>query len=498
MTPRDVDPSTKACFNLVDEPWIPVLDRCGRAKRVGIRQALTEAGSIRQIAASNPMDNVALLRFLLAVLMWCKLGLSETDRQSLDGAAGIREKWLNEKLGTARQPKPAFNLLGDHKRFYQDASLLMMCKESRPIADLLVEFPGADSVNHMRHVVHDGSYGFCPACCALGILRLSVWAPANKYYPASVNPGSAAYAIAEQKTLLLTLIANMPNEAARAEQAPWLSDQPPLSPGPVAFLAWRPRKLWLNVADERGTCANCGQSGVLVDSLCNERGWPTPKTEGRLKKFWEGDPHLLADGEPISLPGLGGSAAVHSSRFWRDSIRLSGNRVGRVVAMGPVVNKFVFQDAVAVRLPSSSVRGRVELSGACGDRLRWTLKKATPNPDRQHPEINAAVVLMTPDTEARIRAALNESEATPDDTAFLKEVYQPLVEQVIASTARGSPLRRREARARAQSALDQALKKATALPTPAAAGARDGGAATPSGATPSKPRRRRKKKGGGA
>ncbi|MCW5775613.1 MAG: type I-E CRISPR-associated protein Cse1/CasA [Phycisphaeraceae bacterium] len=51
-------------FNLVTEPWIPVLRCNGRAERVGIRAALAEAGSIRQIAASNPMDNVALLRFL--------------------------------------------------------------------------------------------------------------------------------------------------------------------------------------------------------------------------------------------------------------------------------------------------------------------------------------------------------------------------------------------------------------------------------------------------
>lgn len=42
-------------FNLLTERWIPVLRTNGRAERVGIRTALTEAGSIRQFAASNPM-----------------------------------------------------------------------------------------------------------------------------------------------------------------------------------------------------------------------------------------------------------------------------------------------------------------------------------------------------------------------------------------------------------------------------------------------------------
>jgi hypothetical protein len=59
-------------FNLLSESWIPVLWVNGHPDRVGIRTALSDAWRIRQIAASNPMDNVSLLRFLLAVLMWCK------------------------------------------------------------------------------------------------------------------------------------------------------------------------------------------------------------------------------------------------------------------------------------------------------------------------------------------------------------------------------------------------------------------------------------------
>ncbi|GAH89522.1 unnamed protein product, partial [marine sediment metagenome] len=49
-------------YNLLEERWIPVLRTDGKACRLGITAALTEAGKIRQIAASNPMDNVALLR----------------------------------------------------------------------------------------------------------------------------------------------------------------------------------------------------------------------------------------------------------------------------------------------------------------------------------------------------------------------------------------------------------------------------------------------------
>jgi len=48
-------------FNLIDAPWIPVLYHDGTYKRVGMRTAFEDAARIRQIAASNPMDDVASL-----------------------------------------------------------------------------------------------------------------------------------------------------------------------------------------------------------------------------------------------------------------------------------------------------------------------------------------------------------------------------------------------------------------------------------------------------
>lgn len=580
----DSGPPSQPSFNLFTEPWIPILRSNGRFQRLGILPTLAQAASIRQIAASNPMDNVSLLRFLLAVLLWCRPDLSEEDRQSLDGAEGVPEEWL-AKLHEHRE---VFNLLGDGERFYQDASL--NGNNARPIADLLVEFPGADSVNHMRHIVHDGSYGFCPACCALGILRLSVWAPANMHYPASVNPGSAAYAIVQDRNLLHTLLANLPTVDAQAEQAPWLMTEPPTSPRAVARLAWRPRRLWLNAATN-GHCACCGQAGVLVKCLCVAKGWPTPVTTGQqfgkevlaefqnlndeykkrkterrkcankvvmiarvvqkcrmpklmkavpkatkappresdaariarvfdqlftagdhenikyltkkatkeeqphlqrddtqVKKFWVDDPHLLKATEAIGLPNLEADVALHASKFWRDALNLRGERAVAVGVVGD--GQYLFHDTPIVTLPSSDSRTRADVTSACSHKLRDLRQHVTPNPDRQHPEINAAFVLMTPDTEARIRAMLNESDTEKDDTQFLKEVYQPLVEQIIGSTTRGSPLRRREAMARARSALDEAIRKATQPP-----GTSTKAAKTKSSTGAAKPKRTRKKKG---
>ncbi len=580
-------------YNLLDEKWIPVLYCNGRYQRVGLHKALKEAGQIRQIAASNPMDRVAILRFLLAVLMWCK-GEAKSALAALDQkSADIPENWL-AKL---KENKAAFNLLGDGKRFYQDE--LLKGKESRPIGDLLVEFPGAHSVNHMRHVVHNSSYGFCPACCAMGILRLSVWAPANRFYPASVNPGSAAYAFTEGKNLFQTLYANLPETNPQADQAPWLGNDQPSSPGAVARLAWRPRKLWLNVGSENGPCANCGCLGELITSLCNEKGWTTPITTGQqfgkyvldefqklnyeykskatdrrklankvvkvapvihkcrmkalsradsnvahapkdedpaaeiarvfeqlytagchkavkeltknptkaekpmldqqdtqVKKFWDEDPHLLKDTEALGLPDLKADAGIQASRFWRDALRLRGHRQGKVSAIGPVVNKFTFQDATSVSVPNTAANQRVKRSASIRDGLRGLVKYTTPNQKTgkdNHREIEAAVVLLTADAEARVRTALEQPAATAQtdveaDRKFLRAIYEPVVEQIVASTAKGSPLRRRAAKDHAKVLLNKKIKELVEKPDyPSNAG-------TPA-AVPGKPKRGRKKGG---
>lgn len=567
-------------YNLLDENWIPVLYQNGEYKRVGIRKALEESGKIREIAASNPMDRVALLRFLLAVLLWCKDDLKSALATLSDTGTGIPDEWLTK----LEEHKTAFDLLGDGERFYQDKSL--EGKPSRPIADLLVEFPGADSVNHMRHVVHDDSYGFCPACCALGIFRLSVWAPANQFYPASVNPGSAAYVIAKRENLLLTLVANLPEATVQADQAPWLSASAPDSPGAVAKLAWRPRKLWLDVPGN-GHCAYCGQHGALVKRLCIEKGWPTPVTpaqqfgkdvlgefqklstdykakrtdkrkladkvvkiapvilkcrmrellqqdsnaaqalqeesdaakiarvidqlysagneaiikelikkptkeeqplldqsDTRMKKFWVEDPHLLKETEAIRLPNLNANVALHASKFWRDALRLRGVKG---VAIGIVGDgQYIYHDSPAVSLPDAAAQRRAELTADCSDNLRGLLKQVTPNPKRQHPEINAALVLLTPDTEAWIRTTLNEPHATAEDMVFLNKIYKPLVEQVVASTVRGSPLRRRAAKCHAQALLRNKIRKLVdkAYQQP--------GPADTDGVVPARPKRGRK------
>ncbi len=56
-----------AKFNLLEEPWIPVL-REGRVEEVGLEEALLKAPEIVRIETPSPLEEAALYRLLLAVL----------------------------------------------------------------------------------------------------------------------------------------------------------------------------------------------------------------------------------------------------------------------------------------------------------------------------------------------------------------------------------------------------------------------------------------------
>jgi len=55
-------------FNLIDRPWIPVLNRDGHLQEVGLRQLFTEAHQYRELYDGSPLVLMGLVRLLLAIL----------------------------------------------------------------------------------------------------------------------------------------------------------------------------------------------------------------------------------------------------------------------------------------------------------------------------------------------------------------------------------------------------------------------------------------------
>lgn len=266
-------------YNLLEESWIPVLYRDGTVSRAGIKRVLRDAHLIRQFAASNPMDRFALTRFFLALLYWCRGNPPPEREERLDGP--FREEWfgkLDENAGL-------FDLLGDGCRFYQTPK----ASGDRPVTDLLQEVPAGNNFWHFRHST-DREDGLCPACCALGLLRLPLFCLSGlpKMF-SGINGTPPIYAMILRDTLAETLHSNWWQAGDLGEPA-WM--HPEVAPKQeentqhLVGMTSLARRVWLDEPGELASCNGCGTNANLVRSC---RFSPAPALEN---KHWR-DPHTV-------------------------------------------------------------------------------------------------------------------------------------------------------------------------------------------------------------
>lgn len=268
-------------YNLLSENWIPVLYHNGDFKRVGIRTAFQDAHRIRQIAATNPMDRVAILRFLLALLYWCKGNPLEGREPAPD------EPFPPEWFSKLEENKECFNLLGQGKRFYQDCR----AQRSRGVTDLLQEIPTGNNFWHFRHST-DGVNGLCPACCAMGLLRLPLFSLSGlPNLKSGINGTPPVYAVPWGVSLLETLVLNWVQCSELGTPA-WIQPDNRPTPGEavplLVGLTLLSRRVWLHEpGDEAGVCIGCGESGSAVIRTCEF------ETAGDQENDLWDDPHVV-------------------------------------------------------------------------------------------------------------------------------------------------------------------------------------------------------------
>lgn len=275
-------------FNLITQPWIPILRHDGRCELASIETALAAADDIRQFACPNPMDRFALLRLFLGVLYW-SAGPPPSD---FDGTVASLAPALSGCLGTLHRHKACFNLLGDGPRFFQDSTV----RSKRPehtVNYLIHEVPSGSNKWHFRHVA-DMKDGLCPACCALGLLRLPVFATsAGRGKSPGLNSKPPGYVLPVGHSLADTLAGlwqSLPQNMQLGRPA-WDSTGHSLpAGGQVPLLdgfTWLPRRVWLaDPEDPAAPCACCGRIQPLVRK-CVFEGRKIPDS---IK--WR-DPHVI-------------------------------------------------------------------------------------------------------------------------------------------------------------------------------------------------------------
>ena len=431
-------------YNLLEEKWIPVLYKDGKGgicPRVNIIEAFTEASRIREIAASNPMDRLAILRFLLALLYWCK-GNPPDETDSISSFPSDWFKTLDDNLD---DNKDCFNLLGERKRFYQDRT----AKRTRPATVLIQEVPAGNNFWHLRHST-DNESGLCLPCCAMGLLRLPLFAvsglsgPGEPNLMAGINGVPPLYVAPWGKSLLHTLLLNWtacanigePSWVQRGKSQNANTDVPLL-----AGLTLLPRRVFLHdPVAAHGACMGCGAGALPLVVTCEFQ------TAGKQENDRWTDPHAVYLGgekrKAMRAADLTASRRFRMDRPWPDLVArlLETGKPTTLLIVGFATHQAKNIDAWerTIEIPSTAAMPE---AAALVEKWRVearVMEKKVEKIRRSEAEGAAFIAAVRPQVESRVSEMTRELISLGGDAwQEAAQEYRPLMAAVAKSLSPG-------------------------------------------------------------
>jgi CRISPR system Cascade subunit CasA len=246
-------------FDLIHQPWIPVVDLDGMPREVSLRDALVYAQNYRELAASLPHTNAALYRLLLAVLHRNFGPAGEDEWQRLWKAQQFEPQKLEAYF---EQYADRFDLFSAERPFMQNRHPLMAVK---PANALLFLVAGGDADTLFDHSIDDRPVTLTPAQAALALVTAHSFGLAGLCHPqlklvyTDAPCSRAAVFFLQGKNLFESLMLNLV-QYTHSEPIPWhgeVSDQPaweladPYLPertipfGYLDYLTWQNRRIML-------------------------------------------------------------------------------------------------------------------------------------------------------------------------------------------------------------------------------------------------------------
>ncbi|MGE5583585.1 MAG: type I-E CRISPR-associated protein Cse1/CasA [Bacillota bacterium] len=303
-----------ASFNLLTEPWIPVIDKQGMINEYGIIDTLTKAHELSRICDPAPSVQFGVYRLLIAFTMDAYEIKELENIGDLINAGGFNRDILQnytEKCGF-----DSFDLFNEGRPFYQSKEAKIK-KKKNSVTELFCFVSPVNSDPFFTHLnIKEQAYS--PAVCARGLVSAQVFAQANgRGHFACINRKLPWYVLVSGNNLFETLVLNccgMYIPGSKSYGAPvWRSTQRnnKNKPSILEGFTWQPQAFYLYYG-EGGKCTFSGiTSPVLVKEIANASGIgeQTPKEMEWL------DPNVAYE---ITSTGINPITPKEEREVWRD------------------------------------------------------------------------------------------------------------------------------------------------------------------------------------
>lgn len=262
-------------FNALYQPWIPVIDRDGCHRELGILETLTKAHELETITDSSPLVEFGIYRLLIAFAIDA-FGISEIEKlEELVGRGKFDAKIIEDYVNSVGIER--FDLFNAEHPFLQSPLRAEEEADLKSVAELFQHLPTGSFVTHFHHA---GAYehAFSPATCLKGLVTIAPFMTAGGAgYSPSINGAPPWYVLIEGENLYEKILFNcyaLNSCDFRSLEGPSWRSLEIVKPKEdrdctsiLEALTWRPREVSL-IPGEGGYCTYSGvKSDVLVSKM---------------------------------------------------------------------------------------------------------------------------------------------------------------------------------------------------------------------------------------
>jgi CRISPR system Cascade subunit CasA len=140
----------RSSFDVLEQPWIPVIRRDGSREELGILPCLEHAHELREIRDPSPTEEFGLYRLLITFVLDALVLADRRPEHPLDLGALIDEGHFDAQMlrHYVAQCGDVFDLFHPERPFLQSAGAT---GEQKSVFDFYPVFPSGANVVHFSH-----------------------------------------------------------------------------------------------------------------------------------------------------------------------------------------------------------------------------------------------------------------------------------------------------------------------------------------------------------
>ncbi|MFA5064067.1 MAG: type I-E CRISPR-associated protein Cse1/CasA [Dehalococcoidia bacterium] len=241
----------QASFNVLTEPWIPVIRLNGLNDELGTLTCLEQAHELREIRDPSPIIEFGLYRLLVAFVLDALILAGRRPEDQLDLKSLIKAGRFDLDMikDYIRQCGNVFDLFHPEQPFLQTK---MDKATPKPLAAMYPAVPSGITVNHWHHETEDNLQVLVQEAARLLCTLAPFMTAGGAGLSPSINGAPVVYALPIGKNLFETIVLNIPLRCSQESGRGVIAWRSKRSPGQerseattVEALTWRPRRIQL-------------------------------------------------------------------------------------------------------------------------------------------------------------------------------------------------------------------------------------------------------------